>query len=446
MGNCSCQFCKYRNEFNLPDNFIEDLVKGNIVLFAGAGISTENKNVFPRTFYEEISMELESTKKFPDLMEEFCSRPNGRIRLIQKIKKRFQYAKSFPSIYGLATQFHCELASIPYFSIIITTNWDSYFEDECAATPFVIPADFHLWNIEGRKVLKIHGSINNIGSMVITRDDYDKVEEKLNKDLVGAFLKTIVGTKSILFIGYSLKDEDFMQIYSFLKNSLGNLMPTSYVVTIDNESEKYFKSIGMIPIFTDATYFIEIIKEHLIVNNFMMDDKKFLKVAELLDFINPLHLSISKEISLSDYPEFMYTLSFQDGVIHALERILEMYKTGEVSMKEVIQQQIEAYKKLRIKSDYFDKAYIDGYVEGLKIFAIEEIETKDFQFYYLYGLKRDEQPKNKDDFIKLLEKRICTRNSENSDAIISATHVIQELQNSDPEITIHHTPFLYTYE
>ncbi len=132
----SCECCQHKIDFDLPEHLLEDFLTGEVTLFVGSGVSTESKNVYPETFFEEIAAELgceKCDKSFSELMEEYCSQPNGRIKLISEIKKRFDNIKSFPELYRSATEFHRELATLPQIKTIITTNWDTYFEDECGA-------------------------------------------------------------------------------------------------------------------------------------------------------------------------------------------------------------------------------------------------------------------------------------------------------------------------
>ena len=63
MGNkrckkeCQCAFCG-NNNFEIPSDIIKAIKDNNIVIFAGAGISTEGKNVYKSTLYSEINDEL----------------------------------------------------------------------------------------------------------------------------------------------------------------------------------------------------------------------------------------------------------------------------------------------------------------------------------------------------------------------------------------------------
>jgi hypothetical protein len=101
------------------------------------------------------------------------------------------------------------MSTIWQFSDIVTTNWDDFFERECLALPFVAPEDFVFWGVPGRRVLKIHGSMLNLGSIVATREDYTACSEKLTANLIGGSLKHILGIHTAVFVGYSLRDDDF---------------------------------------------------------------------------------------------------------------------------------------------------------------------------------------------------------------------------------------------
>jgi hypothetical protein len=62
LKNCECAFCRDERPFEIPDHLIEKLSAGDLVVFAGAGISTENKTNSQSTFYEEIHAELKLKK------------------------------------------------------------------------------------------------------------------------------------------------------------------------------------------------------------------------------------------------------------------------------------------------------------------------------------------------------------------------------------------------
>ena len=91
---CQCEFCQDKLPFTLPQEIIDAVLDQDLIIFAGAGVSTETKKVFKETLYEDILAEIENKPAkdldFPSLMSLYCnSRVNGRQKLLQKIKSRF---------------------------------------------------------------------------------------------------------------------------------------------------------------------------------------------------------------------------------------------------------------------------------------------------------------------------------------------------------------------
>src|SRR5438445_5905145 len=85
-GFPQCDICKHYHTFQLPDDILDAAKDNRLVVFAGAGISTESPSVLPLSFYDEIAFELglnpkDITTSFPELMSQFCKQPNGRRKL-----------------------------------------------------------------------------------------------------------------------------------------------------------------------------------------------------------------------------------------------------------------------------------------------------------------------------------------------------------------------------
>jgi hypothetical protein len=75
-GLVGCQNCENKFLFELPQPLINACLEGKLVIFAGAGISTENKAAFPFSFYDDIKMELDAKgdNSFPVLMSQFVKK------------------------------------------------------------------------------------------------------------------------------------------------------------------------------------------------------------------------------------------------------------------------------------------------------------------------------------------------------------------------------------
>ena len=121
--HCECMICKNNKNFDMPEEIIESVLKNNLVLFCGAGISTESKSVFPESFYTSILREIkDKTNKKVDLDTSFSrlmslyidTFPNGRRKLLNKIKEKFDFIDSFPQLLNAATSFHREVAANPF--------------------------------------------------------------------------------------------------------------------------------------------------------------------------------------------------------------------------------------------------------------------------------------------------------------------------------------------
>ena len=414
---CECMICKNNKNFNMPEEIIESVLKNNLVLFCGAGISTESKSVFPESFYTSILCEIEDkTNKKVDLDTSFSrlmslyidTFPNGRRKLLNKIKEKFDFIDSFPQLLNAATSFHREVAANPFIETIITTNWDTYFEDYCDCIPVINDTDVTLWNVFKKRVFKIHGSINNVGSIVATEKDYEKSYSRLSSELIGDRLKTILASSTVVFIGFSFGDEDLNRLLDILSEKMGDFSNQFYLVTID-EKWKVNVDSRVIPIITDGTYFIHQLNNILIAEGRLVSSDIYDYAEELLCFIKKEHIKLFESNTyrneIKDFPELLLSIAYQDAFIHALERCVAHRSNGEYLIPGYFQPKIQSYESYyekRISEENYDQAFYNlGYCDGLlslllfvnnpeeakipPLFIYEEnyFETKDDLFKYI---------------------------------------------------------------
>jgi len=444
MPKCDCVVCRNNCEFENHPDLISNFAAGRITIFAGSGISTESRNVLKFTLYDDVAAELnlaDNPPAFPYLMEQYCAQPNGRLKLLSKIRDRFKHINSFPELKKFASNFHCELSTLYLVNTIVTTNWDMYFEESCGATPFVSDQDLAFWENEDRRVLKIHGSINNYGSIVATASDYSKCQQRLHSGLIGGILKTLFATQTVVFIGYSLSDSDFLSIWNFVAEQMKGLQRQAYVITpFENERDKII-GLGLIPIITDGSFFISQIKEHLISIGIMLPDSIYLEAEELLSVVTDHHNALYENFKCSDHPQLIITASYQDGMIHALERVINLRSTGESSHPFKIRGVFgpyEKWKKEKLKKrKYEDVAYIEGYLNGLLFLLLskeEKDELKHPPLYFAFGA--DIIPEFKD-FKKVIKKLPDLHNA----SYLRTKRMVSKLSESEG-IVFHHPPWL----
>jgi len=438
-----CEICKDFHDFVVPDDLFEALVNHELVIFAGAGISTENKKVFPSTLYEDVLAELggQSGKSlaFSEAMREYCKKAGSKQELIDRIKARIDYALSFPELYRDVTRFHRQLAKIPCIEEVVTTNWDDFFEVECHATPFTYEKDMAFWNKPARKVLKLHGSINNLGSMVVTTEDYEKCYRSLNEELIGSQLKLLIANRKLVFIGYSFADEDFNRIYAFVRKQMSDFMRKSYVVTLDKLNDKKWRDLGLEPIYTAGEYFLEVLTHKLQLKGCFIPVERMDGVYKELGIMRREHSKLANNIADFEEPEIIYCLSYQDGIIHAFEYLLHHIDYGYTLCKDNIVRTMRQYDNLieeREKSKiWHDVAYLRGYLAGITFILATDKERKYFPRYLDLSLNNElrtfEEYRNSLSIKKGRVKSISNY----------ALNIIEK-RVPDSTLVFHHTPFL----
>ena len=438
--NCNCAYCKNRLPFDLPEEVIEEAINGNLVVFAGAGISTENDKIFKETLYEDVLYDLPKKQgkglDFPSLMSLFCnSHKNGRQKLLQKIKFRLDYCHQFAELYRNASDFHQELSTNYFIKTIVTTNWDDYFERETNAIPITIPEDFAFYNLPDRKVFKIHGSISNYGTVVATKEDYDKCYKNLNRGIIGSTLKTMLATKTILFVGYSFRDYDFLKIYSYLEKELKGLIPHIYIITLDKTMKKNNATI----INTDGTFFFSALRKHLEGKKYLFPKENIQNIYLGRSIIGKINVNTSNRIIKEKKANLVYCTFYQDGMKHAFDFLIYHSNSGLSFFPPKIFNSIDSYRELRKEKlkagNYADIAYIDGYMEGLKIILYDEKHLKDLPFWYLYGFGPVDDEKF---FNRAIKKNEIYHKSAES----YGRRYFNEVLDPETDILYHHRPFL----
>ncbi len=103
---------------------------------------------------------------------------------------------------------------------IITTNYDSFLEDHMLGfKKYVGQNELIFSTIQGiAEIYKIHGSVEEPGSIVINESDYVKFDDK--SSYLAAKLMTIFVEYPIIFLGYSMGDTNIQNIISSIINCL----------------------------------------------------------------------------------------------------------------------------------------------------------------------------------------------------------------------------------
>ena len=160
--------------------------------------------------------------------------PKFQIELIQKKKKSKFSHRLAEHIRTHSPQFtlqHCLLANLPCKEAI-TINYDQSFEAaaNCISNESISVLPYLPNPKSSRWLLKMHGCISKPKSIIITRKDYIRYMEQ-NAALAG-IAQALLLTSKMLFVGFSLRDENFHKIIDSVRKAMCSTSKTSFATTI----------------------------------------------------------------------------------------------------------------------------------------------------------------------------------------------------------------------
>lgn len=307
-----------------------DIIGQSCVVFVGAGSTTERYHrdggFYAKIKTESAYPEKGPTPSFPKLMQYFCDQLDGgrHNRLIREAISYIEYFCSPGEPNFVARSVGSSLAAIPYFNRIVTTNWDPILEREMdVLVPIVEDRDLAFWDDKKRQVLKVHGCITRPYSIVATQSDYDMCLSK--NPLIFNKLKDLMATKTFIFIGYSMRDEDFREIWETITGVLGHFTKLAYAIDpkFTSETAEYWHERGIELIRTYDSTFLRLLRENL-ESEGLMPSKAFLGfLYGQRKKIGRLHMGLDQNTNGG-----MASAMYQDGLMHELEQVLSSAELG----------------------------------------------------------------------------------------------------------------------
>lgn len=244
----------------------DQLRKGNVIVFLGAGISRTFKDEHTGKEYRGLPSAKEIVKDLADSKEYI--EPNMRfdqalfmVKLKEgrnEVERILEDYIDVPTLNPLPA--HQLLADMS-FSAFITTNYDQLLEKALEKNKkkfytIIEDKDICRWRSTQLPYIKLHGCITRPKTIIAAEDEYRPISE--SKPIVSSLLKTLLANKNVLFLGFSLTDYDFKELFQELKLALDGNMPKSYAVVYedDNYQTAYWKEEGINIINSDLTSFL----------------------------------------------------------------------------------------------------------------------------------------------------------------------------------------------
>lgn len=183
--------------------------------YANPQLATEIQKIFNQKFYNDDSFEGEIFN-----LEQVNTILKNRFDPF-----KFYIAEKMKSvIINVAKSEYKEIAFLSQnqnkFAGIITTNYDCVLENIFSDFSVNVGQDNILVSNTNNisEMFKIHGSLSDPNSIVITKDDYDYFDKKLK--YLSAKLLTIFVEHPIIFLGYGLGDLNIIKLFSEIAECL----------------------------------------------------------------------------------------------------------------------------------------------------------------------------------------------------------------------------------
>ena len=230
-----------------------------LVLFVGAGASVASgmplwgQAVMQITEKLDLDFKNDEDKLDNLIIPQYYYNARGRKEYTQLMREIFRYDdKLYPrNVHDIIMRFDTDT--------IITTNYDHLIEQAAENNGeflYVVGQDSDLpYRKGGKELIKMHGDFEH-DNFVLKEDDY--LHYHKNFKLIENYVKSLIGTKTVLFIGYSLGDPDVKHIFSWVKEILDEHFQRAYLIITgrkasQNESE-YFRHLGVNIIYANELF------------------------------------------------------------------------------------------------------------------------------------------------------------------------------------------------
>ena len=183
--------------------------ENRLVLFIGAGISADSGMPLWSEAIDKISKALDLQKQNDDTLKipQYYYNSRGKKEYNEFMRKIFKYGEDLKT-----TTLHKKLIGLGT-NTIITTNYDHLIE----------------------KAAQENGEV-----MQVVSQDID-LPYSSNFKLIETYIKSIIGSKIVLFVGYSLSDPDIKHIFSWVKEILNQNFQRAYIIVTREEPNELKK-------------------------------------------------------------------------------------------------------------------------------------------------------------------------------------------------------------
>ncbi|WP_440858638.1 SIR2 family protein [Staphylococcus shinii] len=257
-----------------------------LVVFVGAGVSANSGVVNWGQLIKELSKDLgdfnlDNSLDLYTKIPQYYFNERGEKEYYEKLRDIFFHKRYRPN------PIHKEIFKLKP-NQIITTNYDTLLEESAIDEGqffHTVKQDLDLpYDNFNKTIIKMHGDFEN-NNIVLKEEDY--LNYSSNFTLIESYIKSLITTSTVLFIGYSVNDSNFNLIFQWVKNILNSHFQPAYLIESNKQysrmEHEYYKNRGI-----NILYYNEIdeIKKH---GMFDLDNDRGNKLFDLLSYFNSVN-------------------------------------------------------------------------------------------------------------------------------------------------------------
>lgn len=214
---------------NWPDSLVEEIASKRAILFLGSGISSSSTNAAGarppswKKLLEDAGAKFANPndlKYVGELIgkELFLDAAEVVFDGVPQADRRIFFQQIFTAPRFSPSPFHAAIQAINA-KIIITTNYDQLYEEQCGA--LVAGRGYAVRKYNDKNILndvrskdnlivKAHGCMNNTEALILTRSDYFKIKKE-NWQFYNV-LDSLLTVSTVVFLGCSMTDPDIQLV------------------------------------------------------------------------------------------------------------------------------------------------------------------------------------------------------------------------------------------
>jgi len=198
-----------------------------------------------------------------------------------------------------------------------------------------------------------------------------------------------LATRSAVFVGYSLRDDDVKDVIDVLRSDLNTAARHCYFV---HPSDEFIAPIeGAEVLHTSAAWFIKLLDDALVSAGYLLPATMYGRLEIIDQKLRKGRTRSDTRLPPWKFPLAIYNHYFQDGMADALEHTRARRRSGSDRRHGDLFHRSMGYleyaKIARRKRNYSDVAYAEGYHVGLFVLAADEVALRNVPVYYCPGVE-----------------------------------------------------------